>query len=90
VSLGWRIEYLSAARRQLKRLDPQISRRILGFMRELVESEKDPRAIGKALTGELAGLWRYRLGDYRIVCEIEDKKLLVTVIKAGHRGEVYR
>jgi mRNA interferase RelE/StbE len=50
----------------------------------------DPRAVGKALTGPLGGLWRYRVGNYRLICEIEDGLMRVLVVKVGHRGEVYR
>ncbi|WP_238539162.1 type II toxin-antitoxin system RelE/ParE family toxin [Novosphingobium sp. AP12] len=53
-------------------------------------SADDPRSSGKALAGQLAGLWRYRVGDYRLICEIEDGKHLILVVTIGHRGDIYR
>ena len=87
--MAWKIEYLSACRRQLKRLDPQVQRKILEFMRKLVENDGDPYAEGKALTGNWSGYWRYRINDYRIICRIENQKLIVTVVRADHRSSVY-
>ncbi len=85
----WRIEYLSPSRRQLKRLDSQISVRILCFMRERVLEGEGPYAIGKPLTGKWIGHRAYRVGDYRVLCQVQDAVLLVTVVKVGHRKDVY-
>ena len=83
------IEYTPEAIRQLSKLDKQIARQITSYMEE-VGKLQDPRARGKALKGTLSDYWRYRSGDYRIVCKIQDFKLLVTVLWLGNRKEVYR
>ena len=87
----WTISYTDTARKQLRKLDKQSARRILDFMDERIAGAQNPRDTGKALTGPLLGtFWRYRIGDYRIICEIQDGKLCVLVIEVGHRKEVYR
>lgn len=89
--MGWTIEYEAAARKELSKLDKQIARRITGFMRDRVASLENPRSIGLPLTGsDLGELWRYRVGDYRIICEIQDENIVVLVLRVGHRREVYR
>jgi mRNA interferase RelE/StbE len=89
--LAWTIEYTETARKQLRKLDKQIARRILDFMDERISGERNPRDTGKALTGNLLGaFWRYRIGDFRIICDIQDAKLCVLVIQIGNRREVYR
>lgn len=72
-------------------MDRQIARRIVDFMDERIAGQADPRSSGKALTGPLLGAyWRYRVGDYRIICSIQDGALCVLVIEIGNRREVYR
>jgi mRNA interferase RelE/StbE len=89
--LAWTVEYAETALRQLRKLDKQIARRILDFMDERISGEHDPRDTGKALTGNLLGaFWRYRVGDFRIICDIQDAKLCVLLIQIGNRREVYR
>jgi len=89
--LAWTTEYTETARKQLRKLDKQIARRILDFMDERISGERNPRDTGKALTGNLLGaFWRYRVGDFRIICDIQDAKLCVLVIQIGNRREVYR
>jgi len=88
--LAWRIELSSSAEKSLSKLDRQTAKRIITFLRERVAAGEDPRASGKALSGPLAGRWRYRIGDYRIVCEIEDGRLVVLVLTVGHRRAIYR
>jgi mRNA interferase RelE/StbE len=89
--LAWKIEYTETARKQLRKLDRQIARRILDFMDERISGEHNPRDTGKALTGNLLGeFWRYRIGDFRMICDIQDAKLCVLVIQIGNRREVYR
>ena len=77
------------AKKQLKKLDSFISKRILDYLEQL-ELIDDPRSRGKALTSNLAGLWRYRVGDYRILCRIHEDKLVITVIEIAHRSTIYR
>jgi mRNA interferase RelE/StbE len=88
--LAWTIDYTQSARNQLKKLDKPIARRILDFMDNRVAKQEDPRSLGKALTGPLGTLWRYRVGDYRVICEIHHSAVRILVIRIGHRGEVYR
>ena len=76
-------------KKQLKKLDAAISKRVLDYL-EQVELLDTPRSRGKALSSNLAGLWRYRVGDYRILCRIRDDKLIITVIEIAHRSAVYR
>ena len=87
----WRIEFDPAAAKELVKLDKQVARRITSFLGERVAPLDDPRSIGEALRGdELGRYWKYRVGDYRIVAEILDGRLVIVVIRIGHRGEVYR
>lgn len=89
--MAWTIEYTETAKRQLKKLDRQAARRIVDFMDERIAGEHDPRASGKALTGKALGaFWRYRVGDFRVICAIEDGRLCVVVVEIGNRREVYR
>jgi len=88
--LAWTIDYTQTALNQLRKLDKQSARRILDFMDERVSLREDPRSTGKALTGPLGGLWRYRVGDFRVICEIQDGALRVLVLELGNRREVYR
>ena len=89
--MAWAISYTETARKQLRKLDPQTARRIVDFMDERIAGQSDPRSTGQALTGPLVGAyWRYRVGDYRIICEIQDRALCVLVIEIGNRKEIYR
>ncbi|GAB4268961.1 MULTISPECIES: type II toxin-antitoxin system RelE family toxin [Deferrisoma] len=88
--MGWRIEWDEGALKDLKGFDRQAQRRIVRFMAERVATRPDPRTIGRALTGPLGEFWRYRVGPYRIVCRIEGDRLVVLVVRVGHRREVYR
>ena len=73
----------------MKKLDKQIARRIVAKLHEISQLE-DPRSRGKALTGNLSGVWRYRVGDYRILCDINDGRLVILVVDVAHRREVYK
>jgi mRNA interferase RelE/StbE len=87
----WKIEFDPAATRELEKLDHQISRRILNFLNDRVVQLEDPRSIGEALKGaKLGDLWKYHVGDYRIISSIEDGQLRILVIRIGNRREVYR
>jgi mRNA interferase RelE/StbE len=88
--LAWTIDYTQSARNNLKKLDKPVARRILDFMNNRVAKHEDPRALGKSLTGSLGTLWRYRIGDYRVICEIQQSAVRILVVRIGHRGEVYR
>lgn len=75
-------------KKQLRKLDAAISKRVLDYL-EQIENLDNPRSRGKGLTANLSGLWRYRVGDYRILCCIKDDELIVTVLEIGHRSSVY-
>jgi mRNA interferase RelE/StbE len=82
---------MSGSERELEKLDPQIARRILKFLYERVLDLDDPRTIGAALSGSRLGdLWKYRIGDYRVIASIEDNILTILVLSIGHRRQVYR
>jgi mRNA interferase RelE/StbE len=87
--LGWRVEFLPDALKQLSKLDKPVARRIVDYLESRVAESADPRSVGKGLTGNRSGKWRYRVGDYRVLCRIEDGRLLVLVLEVGHRSTVY-
>ena len=86
----WRVEFDRAAARDLRKLGAIAEQTILRYLRERIAGSDDPRRFGHALVGDLKGLWRYRVGDYRIVASIEDQRFVVLVVTIGHRREVYR
>ena len=86
--MAWRIELTRTAVKDLKRIDRKQTERILEFLKKLSESE-NPRQRGKALKGYLGEFWRYRVGDYRVICNIEDEKERILVLRVGHRKNVY-
>jgi mRNA interferase RelE/StbE len=88
--LGWRIEFTGPVKKQLAKLDRSVAKRITGYLHERVAEGANPRAVGKPLRGELREYWRYRVGDWRVICRIEDGRLLVVVLNIGHRRQVYR
>ncbi len=88
--MAWRIELSETANKQLAKLDKTEARRITKFLRERLVASDNPRIVGKALSGPLGGLWRYRVGDYRLICEIQDGVLCVLVLKIGNRRDVYK
>jgi len=87
--MAWQVEFDSAAERDLDRLDPQHARKILTFLAERIAKDEDPRRFGAPLRSNLAGLWKYRVEDYRLICEIQEEKILVLVLRVGHRSKVY-
>lgn len=89
--MAWKVELSALAQKNLDQLDPQIARRILSFLFERVEHLDDPRSIGEALKGSKLGeFWKYRIGDYRIISNIEDGALRILVVKIGNRREIYQ
>ncbi len=88
--MAWTIEYSETARKLLKKLDKNIAKKILDYMDERILGSEDPRNSGKALTGPLSNLWRYRVGDFRIICDIQDKRLRILVLTLGNRKDIYR
>jgi mRNA interferase RelE/StbE len=89
--MAWQVELSATAARELDDLDAQQSRRILKFLHERVARLANPRSIGKALHGSRLGeFWKYRVGDYRLISKIEDDRLVVLILRIGHRKEIYR
>jgi mRNA interferase RelE/StbE len=88
--VAWTLEYSRTARKFIEKLDPQTQRRIHGLMEGRVAFLDNPRDAGKPLKGPLATFWVYRVGDYRIICDMQDDKLVILVVTIGHRGDVYR
>jgi mRNA interferase RelE/StbE len=88
--VAWTIEYAESAKKTVRKLETQDRRRIRTFLEEKLASLADPRSIGKSLSGSLSGLWRYRVGDYRVIACIEDERMVVLVVRIGHRKDVYR
>ena len=87
----WTINYADTAKNQLRKLDKPVARRILDFMDERVAVLDDPRSIGEALKGPKLGIfWKYRVGDYRLICDIQDGELHILVVQIGNRREVYQ
>ncbi len=87
--LAWTIKYTEHARKTLRKMDKQNAKRIVDFMEQRIAIADNPRQFGKPLVGPLNGYWRYRVGDYRILCRIDDGILTVTTAKIGHRSDVY-
>ena len=87
--MHWTYSFDERALKELKKLGRQAQREILKYLDERIATEEDPRRFGKALRGELAGLWRYRVGDYRMICSLKEGQMLVLVLRVGHRRDVY-
>jgi mRNA interferase RelE/StbE len=89
--LVWAIEFDEAAKKELVKLDRQVARRLLDFLKQRVISLKDPRSVGQALKGSKLGeFWKYRVGDFRIIANIQDQKMIILILRVGNRGEIYR
>jgi mRNA interferase RelE/StbE len=89
--MAWKVELSADVDRELAKLDPPQRNRILKFLNERVARLDNPRSIGQALHGSRLGeFWKYRVGDYRLICKIEDDRLIVLVLRVGHRREIYR
>jgi len=86
--LAWTIEFERHAVQQLRKLDRPVARKITNYLAEVARSDQ-PRGRGKALTGTLSGLWRYRIGDYRVIADINDTDLVIVAIEVGHRSGIY-
>jgi mRNA interferase RelE/StbE len=88
--LAWRIEITRTATKQIAKLDHRTQEVILKFLRERLSPTDNPRQWGRELQGEKRGLWRYRVGDYRLICDIQDERVTILVLELGHRKDVYR
>ncbi len=88
--MAWRVEISRTAEKQIAKIDHQDRANIVRYLKERIEPSRNPRQLGKALHGEKQGLWRYRVGDYRLICDIRDQATTIVVLAVGHRKEVYR
>ena len=86
----WRLVFSKRAEKQLSKMDAGMRRIIVAWLLKNVDGCDDPRAHGKGLTGNLSGAWRYRIGDYRVLCDIRNDELVVLALEIGHRREVYK
>ncbi len=86
----FKVEISEEALKQFKKLDKQIAKLIFAWIRKHLVDTTDPRKQGKSLVGDKKSIWRYRIGDYRLLCNIYDDKLIILVIEVGHRREVYQ
>ena len=84
------VEFTKEALKQLKKLEPSIAALIIGWLRKNIDNCDNPRIHGKALSSNRKGQWRYRVGDYRILAEIEDNKVRILIISIGHRSDIYK
>lgn len=87
--MNWVYRFDDRALKELRKLGKNAQRDIIAYLDDRIAGEGDPRRFGKGLKADLAGLWRYRVGDYRVLCQIRDGELLVLVVAVGHRRDVY-
>lgn len=87
--VSWDYKLSEKAIKDLRKLGPDASRRVIDYLDERIRGTTDPRQFGKALRGDLGEFWRFRVGDYRILCSIQGSELIVLVVKVGHRRDVY-
>jgi len=88
--VSWTISYARSALKGAKKIDAPTKRKIRAYLHEHIATLDDPRQLGKPLKGQLSELWRYRVGDYRIICEIKDQELVILVLRMAHRKSVYK
>lgn len=87
--MSWVYRFDDRALKELRKLGKKAQRDIIAYLDERITGEGDPRRFGKGLKADLVGLWRYRVGDYRVLCQIRDGELLILVVAVGHRRDVY-
>jgi mRNA interferase RelE/StbE len=88
--MAWKIEFVPAAAKELNAVGATEASRIVKFLSTRLSKLDDPRSIGEALKGRLGQLWKYRIGDYRIIADIQDRCVLILVVRVGHGREVYK
>ena len=87
--MDWRIEFSPEASRSIRKLDRELQRLVVAYLEALIADCDSPRQRGKGLTSQLSGLWRYRVGDLRVICKIQDHELVVLVVTVSHRSTAY-
>lgn len=88
--MNYHVRFTEAAGRELKKLDRYTAAMIMGWVRKNLEGCTDPRQHGKGLAANRSGVWRYRVGDYRLLAEIQDDRILILILQVGHRSEIYK
>jgi len=88
--MAWKIEFAASAEKKLAKMDKAVIRRILSFLYERVAKADNPRSLGKALKGPQGDFWKYHVGDYRVVCDIQDREIMILVVRVRHLSKVYR
>ena len=87
--MNYHVEFSKAALKELKKMDRYNASMILGWVRKNLEECEDPRQHGKGLTANRSGQWRYRVGDYRLLAEIQDDRIIILILNIGHRSDIY-
>ena len=87
--MQYKVIFTERAKKQLKKLDKHIAALIIGWLEKNIQNCENPRLHGKGSVENKSGQWRYRIGDYRVICEIQDKEIIVLVLEVGHRREIY-
>lgn len=87
--MQYKVIFTERAKKQLKKLDKHIAALIIGWLEKNIQNCENPRLHGKGLLENKSGQWRYRIGDYRVICEIQDKEIIVLVLEVGHKREIY-
>lgn len=87
--MQYHVEFTAQAKKQMRKLDKYTASMILGWIRKNLEGCTDPRQHGKGLTANRTGQWRYRIGDYRLIAEIEDDRIIILILSIGHRKDIY-
>lgn len=87
--MSYHVEFSKAALKELKKIDRYTASMIVGWIRKNLEGCEDPRQFGKGLTANRSGQWRYRVGDYRLLAEIREEKVIILILHVGHRSDIY-
>jgi len=88
--MAWKIKYLKSIQKEIRKINKGEQKKIREYLEDRIANADDPRKFGKALKGTHSEFWRYRVGQYRIICEIDDSEIVILVIRIGHRKDVYR
>ena len=89
--MAWQIEFDESAKKELAKLDRQVARRLIDFLKDRILSRRDPHSVGQPLKGSTLGeFWKYRVGDFRVIASIQDERMTVLVLRVGNRSDIYR
>ena len=88
--MSWHVLFTEKAKKMLKKMDKQTAAFLLGWIRKNLEGCEDPRQHGKGLTANRSGQWRYRVGDYRLIAEIQETEIVILIVNIGHRKDIYK